>query len=360
MINSIDWISPMQQTYEFYIVDPGTWLDKRRLTNITSFKITRNSDDDICESASFSCEEWLGEFYIRVYLIATQNKITSKIPLGTFLAQTCYDDYDGKVRSVSYEAYSPLIELKEKNPPIGYAIIKNRDVIKSIKSIIDENVRAPIDIGDSETYTSGDRYAVQNLVADPEEKWLTYCSSLLKGYESRLGVNPLGHITLEKDLDVGLMSPVWTFNDDNSSILQADITVTKDLYNTPNVVEVIHSTSKDQYIATAVNDDKTSPVSIVNRGRKIVHREIDDSSNMSHDALIKYAKKLLQEMSSIKYELEYTHGYCPVRVGDCVRLNYRRAGLNGINAKVVSQSINCQSGCLITEKSVFTEKLWRY
>lgn len=360
MANTVDWLSSMQQTYEFYVVDPGTWMDKRRLMNISSFKITRNSDDELGESASFSCEEWLGEFYIRVYLIVVQNKIRFKVPLGTFLAQTSYESYDGKVRSVSYEAYSPLIELREKHPQIGYAIIKGRDVIQSIKNIIAENVRAPILIGDSETYSEGDRYAVQNLVADPNEKWLTYFASILKGYECHLGVNALGGITLEKDLDVALMNPVWTFNDDNSSILQADITVTKDLYDIPNVVEVIHSTSSDQYVATAVNDDKTSPISTVNRGRRVVYREIDDSSSMSHDTLIRYAKKLLQELSSIKYELNYTHGYCPVKVGDCVRLNYYRAGLSGINAKVVSQSITCESGCLVTEKAVFSEKLWRY
>ena len=68
---------------------------------------------------------------------------------------------------------------------------------------------------------------------------------------------------------------------------------------------------------------------------------------------------MLEELSSVEYELSYTHGYCPVRIGDCVRLNYEKAGLKNIKAKVVSQNITCESGCKVTEKAVFTNKLWR-
>ena len=81
--------------------------------------------------------------------------------------------------------------------------------------------------------------------------------------------------------------------------------------------------------------------------------------NPSQDRVQEYAENLLKEMSSLEYTVTYTHGYCPVRIGDCVRLNYRRAGLNGIKAKVISQNIKCESGCPVTEKAVFTTELWR-
>ena len=29
-----DWLATMQQTYEYYIVDPGTWKDVKRLDNV--------------------------------------------------------------------------------------------------------------------------------------------------------------------------------------------------------------------------------------------------------------------------------------------------------------------------------------
>jgi hypothetical protein len=34
-------------------------------------------------------------------------------------------------------------------------------------------------------------------------------------------------------------------------------------------------------------------------------------------------------------------------------------GLTGIKAKVVSQNIKCTPGCPVSEKAVFTNKLWR-
>ena len=71
-----------------------------------------------------------------------------------------------------------------------------------------------------------------------------------------------------------------------------------------------------------------------------------------------YAENALRKLSSLECTISYTHGYCPVRVGDCVRLNYERAGLTDIKAKVTSQTIKCQTGCMVTEKATFTTKLW--
>jgi hypothetical protein len=75
--------------------------------------------------------------------------------------------------------------------------------------------------------------------------------------------------------------------------------------------------------------------------------------------LQEYAEKILKEQSSIEYTITYTHGYCPVRLGDCVRLNYTKAGLKNIKARVINQQIDCKPGCQVTEKAVFTTKLWR-
>ena len=66
----------------------------------------------------------------------------------------------------------------------------------------------------------------------------------------------------------------------------------------------------------------------------------------------------LKSLSTLEYSVTYSHGYCPVRLGDCVRLNYKKAGLNNVKAKIISQSIKCEPGCPVTEKAVFTDELW--
>ena len=154
---------------------------------------------------------------------------------------------------------------------------------------------------------------------------------------------------------------MYTFNDDNSSILYPDFDMEHDLYGIPNVVEVIYSSGRDNYYAKVVNDDIDSPISTVNRGREIVYRVTDPDliGDPTENQIQEYADNLLRALSSIEYTVSYKHGYCPVRVGDCIRLNYARAGINNIKAKVISQSIECVPGCPVTEKAVFTTKLWR-
>ena len=133
-----------------------------------------------------------------------------------------------------------------------------------------------------------------------------------------------------------------------------------DLYGIPNVVEVVCSTGVKEYTARVVNDDPNSPTSTVNRGREILYRDTEPNlpGFPTEEQIDEYAKHLLETLSSVEYQVSYTHGYCPVRVGDAVRLNYKKAGLDNIKAKVISQSIKCENGCSVNETAVFTKKLW--
>lgn len=110
-----------------------------------------------------------------------------------------------------------------------------------------------------------------------------------------------------------------------------------------------------------MNDDPNSSTSTVSRGREIVHRvsNPDLIGNPTKNQINEYAEQLLRDLSSLECTVTYTHGYCPVRIGDCVRLDYKGAKLTNIKAKVISQTIKCEPGCPVTEKAVFTTKLWR-
>ena len=103
----IDWTSTMQQTFEYYVVDPGTWCDDKRLDNVRSCTITRDATADTLGSATIDADNMTGECYIRVYLVAIQNGVKYRFPLGTFLVQTPSSKYSGALRSVSMQAYTP-------------------------------------------------------------------------------------------------------------------------------------------------------------------------------------------------------------------------------------------------------------
>lgn len=351
----IDWLSSMQQTFEYYTVDPNTWKDVKRLENVRSCTIDRDSEAETLGSATINISEAIDECYIRIYLVAIQNGITYKIPLGTFLVQTPSWSFNGKTKDISVDAYTPLLELKENLPPIGYSLLKGDNIMNTAYRLCRERVRAPvIEASCSETLYN-------DFVANSDDTWLTFLTDLIANAKYVFDLDELGRVLFMPVQKTASLQPVWTYTDDNSSILYPDISLDRDLYGIPNVVEVVYSSGSDTYHARVVNDDPNSPISTVNRGREIVYRVTnpslygDPTENQTQD----YAERLLNELSTLECTVSYSHGYCPVRVNDCVRLNYTRSGISNVKAKVISQSIDCSAGCKVTETAVYTTNLWR-
>ena len=349
-----DWASSMQQTFEYYTVDPGTWKDVKKLDNVKSCTINRDSDAETLGSATIDVTESLGECYIRVYLITIQNGVKEKHPLGTFLVQTPSSSFDGKIRSVSMDAYTPLLELKENPPPLGYSVAEGENIMQTADRLCREHARAPL------VETPCEETLQYDFVSNTDDTWITFITDLISNAKYSFSLDELGRILFSPKQDTASLQPVWTYDDGNSSILYSDITMNHDLYGIPNVVEVIYSDGADVYQTRVVNDDPNSPISIVNRGREIVHRVTnpDLPGYPTKKEIDEYATRVLRELSSLEYTVSYSHGYCPTRLGDCVRLNYKRAGAVDIKARVISQSIRCEAGCKVTEKAVFTTKLW--
>lgn len=350
-----DWSRSMQQTYEYFIVDPKTWRDMSKLDTVKNSTINRDSEVETLGSATIDITESVGECYIRIYLITIQDGIKERHPLGTFLVQTPSSSFDGKIRNVSMDAYTPLLELKENQPPLGYSILKGTSILDIAYQLTRENVRAPVSRAESSNQLYSD------FVSDPSDTWLSFLIDLLGNAKHILDLDEMGRVLFSPKQDTASLQPVWTYDDGNSSILYPDLTMDHDLYGIPNVVEVVYSNGDIYHYARVVNDDVNSPTSTVNRGREIIHRVTDpDLAGIpsGDEQVQEYAEQLLRDLSSIEYTITYTHGYCPVRLGDCVRLNYSRAGINDIKAKVVSQTIECKPGCKVTEKAVFTTKLW--
>lgn len=350
-----DWTKTMQQTFEYYIVDPGSWRDIRKINTVISSSITRDSSLETLGSANITISESIGECYIRIYLITIQNGIREKHSLGTFLVQSPSFSFDGKIKNVTLDAYTPLLELKENPTPLGYSVLKDENILETAYRITREQVRAPV------VKPQKDETLNTNFVANINDTWITFIRDLIANADYSIDLDEMGRIFFAPKQDTMSLQPIWTYDDSNSSILYPELSVDRDLYGIPNVVEVIYSNGNEYYYGKAVNDDVSSPISTINRGRQITHRESNPSllGSPNQARIQEYAENLLKELSSLEYTVTYTHGYCPVRVGDCVRLNYSRAGINGIKAKVISQNINCESGCPVTEKAVFTTELWR-
>ena len=338
----IDWKKSMKQSFEFYEVDPKSWKDKRKLTNITECSIKWDADAETLGSATIKSSESLGESYFRSYMIAIQNGLTYRIPLGTFLVQTTTSSFDGKSKTIPMDAYTPLLELKDNYPPLGYTVVKDQKILETGARICEDYMRAPI------IMSKNDETLYTDFTANTDETWLAYLKALIANANQHLDINEMGEILFAPD------------HESNSSILYPDVEDEHDLYGIPNVVEVVYSKDSNYKYARAVNDNPDSITSTVSRGREILHRVTDPNiGDPTQEQLEQYAKQVLREKSSVEHTITYSHGWTPVRVGNCVRLDYARAGLRNIKAKVTSQSFDCKPGCKVSETAVYTIDLWR-
>lgn len=493
-----DWTKPMERAYEYYTVEPTTLADVKRLDTMKKASFTRDSTVETLGSASFEASNIFGETYVRGYLRTIQNGVSEKFPLGTYLVQTPSSSFNGKVTSVTMNAYTPLTELKENKPPLGYTVRKGERILDAAYRIVSENCRVPVtkvepfinksknlipypylgksntllgiewtDNGDGSVTVNGtptkqnsstflltkgplplkpgvtytlstgekniyeigvggyicyddetgtrryaqsvtwsDKYTLvqvylqvntiqeynnvvlypqleegakatfyepyfeptdnspilhYNFVANTDDTWLSFVIDLLKTAKYELGLDEMGRILFQPKQDLESLQPVWTYNDDDESILYSDITTNHDLYGIPNRVEVIYSYGNVKKEVVVTNKDPNSPTSYQNRGRWITFRDTNPSlaGYVTDDQIRDYAERILKELSTVEYTVSYKHAYCPVRVGDCIRLNYTQAGLSGIKAKVISQNFGSDLACPVSEKAVFTQKLWR-
>ena len=349
-----NWTESMEQTFEYYTVDPNTWGNIKRLDNITSSSISYDSSAETLGSATFDTTELFGEAYIRVYLVTIQNGVTERFCLGTYLVQTPSSSFNGKYTSVSMDAYTPLIELKEKKPPLGYYIPEDENVMDICSKLTDENVRAPVVEAES------DATMYKDFVANTDDTWLTFISDAIANAKFKFLLDEMGRILFAPVQEASSMRPVWTFSDDNASIVYSDIDIDHDIYGIPNTTEVIYSQNDKLLYSKAVNDDPTSPTSTISRGREILERVTNpEFAGIPTQQLIdEYAEQYLKEISTLTYTVRYSHGYCPVRMGDCVRLNFRSIGLNGVNAIVQTQDLDCSPGAKVDETATFELKFW--
>lgn len=368
---AIDWTASMKQTYEFYIVNPQSGMNVSKLDKVTGATINRDITSDTQVSGSIEYDGELDEVYVRIYLVVEQGTELEKIPLLTMLCQSPSIKYNGKRKTTSITGYSPLIELQNVYPPIGYTIPKAKagtSIFKLIPDICRANIRCKVlDMYNSDgVYDISQVILTEPIVSDPQKSWFELVNELLQaaGYFAR--VDEFGVVYFSKKQQISKMTPIWTFDVNNSSILSQDISIDRDLYGIPNVVEVVTVCTDGNTInCRAINNDISSPVSVASRGREVVRRLINPESlgkitsdSQGQDMLLNYAYEQLEEASTLQYTVSYSHGYCGVNIGDCVRINYPAAGIINEKAYVINQKISCKTGCTVEETARFTKKLF--
>lgn len=346
----MDWHAGMSQTYELIKIDGSTWLETEKVQTLSECSITYE-DEGLRYSVTASVDEELDPGYYRIYLIAEQGDDKQRVALATFLSEIDTWEGDGKRITYKIEGYSPLKELEDTMPAIGWAAVGN--VVEIVSDIVDNYCRAPLSAEATDV-------TVSDWVAEEDETWLDVIEALLALADMHLEVDSTGRVLLKADADNTLLSAAYTFSDDNSelqSILMPDVSIDTDYSSTPNRCEVVYSDDDVSYIGIAENNDENSAVSIPNRGRTVLYRETSpdvSSDTVSQSVINALAVSLLTEQTAQTVTQTYSHGYTPdVQIGTCVRLDYQAMSYSQ-KAVVTKQVLDCQTGLTVEETAEYT------
>ena len=347
-----DWTRGMNRTYEFWRVNPATWGDAERIDTITDATIKRDMDLETLGSAAFTMDAWEGEMYVRTYLVTFQDGVRERWPLGTHLLIADSEDFDGAYGSSSVDAYTPLKELLDDMPPLGFTIAEGSTLDRA-KQLMELHGRMPV------LPVEGGSPVTEAYTADPDsDTWLSLISGFLAKTDHRIELDTYGRALIAPMQDSRSMMPAFTFDDGNSSIMQPAVKVDSNMPEVPNVVEVVYSKDDAYLSCELVNDAPGSITSTASRGRVVRHRESSPElpDNPTQADVDDSARRLMREMGSATYEVTFTHGFVPdVAPGVAVRLNYSAMGLDVV-AVIASQTIRCTPSCQVESVARFTRE----
>ena len=329
------WSDGYTSTYYITIVDPLSWRDTGRV-EITGGSIDR-SKADLLESADLDTTElpYNGEAWVRVWLVAEQDGITH-VPLFTGLASAPSREIDGHRESYRMECYSVLKPIDDILTERGYYIPAEVPAPQAAARLLRTGI-APVEVED------GDVCLTESIVAEDGETNLTLAEKVLEAIGWRIRLDGLGVIHIEPSAtDV-----VRVFDANANDVIELSVTDEYDWYSCPNVFRAVSG----DLTAIARDEEPSSPLSIVSRGREIWAEESSVTLG-STESLAAYSYRRLKELQSPARTVNYSRRFDPdVNVGDLVRINHPEIGINA-TFRITSQSLELGSGCPTREEAV--------
>lgn len=350
----MDWSRTLQIMWRYCLVDPDTWADTEVMDSVSSCTVSWDASTETLVSGSLDVDETFpeGECYVRVWCDATQSRRTERVPVATLLCQASSDSSEGTKRTFAVEAHSPLLELADDQPPVGWSVSGRVD--DAIR-LICTHMRAPLIEYESDvTLTNA-------VVAGDDDTWLTMLWAVLDSAELTMLVDGMGRLRVEPKSPSWALSPVMTLSDmDERGVLWADMSRETSLFSIPNKLEVIWSGGSEHYSSIAVNDDPSSQTSVPMRGRVVSTRETNPEglmANPTQGAVDDYAQRRLRELSVVTRTYSLKAGYLPLWLGVAAKLELSKLSANEV-ASVREIEIQCDVEASMSLTLTSTRELW--
>ena len=329
----MDWTKGFSASYYMTVVDGTTWRDIDTI-QITDGSIKKESSG-LLQSADVDCVRYAQglEQWVRIWLNAEQEGSVKHVPLFTGLACSPEREFNGNLETNRLQCYSVLKPADDVYLDRGWYApsgISGATLVRQLLQVttapITEDLNSPV----LET----------SIIAEDNETMLSMSEKILKAINWRIKLNGHGEIRICATDD----TPVMQMDSADYDIVEPQVTVKHDWYDCPNVFRAID----DDVMAIARDDDESSPLSTVNRGREVWMQETNCNLN-DGETVAEYAQRRLKEEQSVAMQLSYSRRFVPdVDPTDVVRLHYPSIDID-YNVKIDSQTINIGYGSKVSE-----------
>lgn len=330
----INWSKGIVARYYATIVDPDTWRDIDTIDILGGSINYTNSG--VRGSADISCRTFDhdNEYWIRIYLSASQGGISELVPLFTGLGSSPDVTYNGRIPDSKVQCYSVLSPASNVYLPLGWYAQHGINGATAVRDLLKDIIPAPIVIDGSSSSIA------QNIVAEGDETRLSMVDKILQAINWTIYLDGDGtvHITpITNEI-------VESFSHDGNDVLEMNVTISNNWADIPNVFRAVGSGIS----SVAKDEDIESRFSIQNRGREIWAQEnnvvLSDGEKISE-----YASRKLKEAQRIVKSIDYTRRFMPgIRISNYVILNYPDQGITGAY-KINSQTIDLGYGGQVSE-----------
>ncbi len=311
----MEWSLGYKASYHACMVDPVTWADRDRL-DILSGSISR-TNSGLRESADISCIDYPhgSDKWIRIWMDAEQNGSHEHIALFTGLTSAPERNIDGITEEMDLQCYSTLKPAQDVYLPRGWYAAKGFIGAEIIHDLLDIGP-APV------AYEEGSPRLSQHIIAEDGETRLSMAYKVLEAINWRIRIEGTGEIRIEPQAS----EPSAIYSALGNDQIEPKVTVKNDWFDCPNVFRAVTESGTE----TAIDEDPSSMLSTISRGREIWKEETSVKLN-DGESLLAYARRKLRELQSIATEISYSRSYDPqVHVTDYIRLNYPAQNLSGV------------------------------
>lgn len=350
----IDFSRTYTMRWRVVRVDESTWDDGEIVPGVISVSINKDGTDSVplLETLSMEVSKWgdmadFEEGWYRVLLLASQGGLVERVPLMTTLLQKADETvgYGSVTSSVSgTSVLKPLEDRKNIGTDYAYAP-KGINGPNWVFDLIASTTPAPVRV-------VGEGFKLSNnILFSPGVSYLEMIWSVLDAGKWVMMIDGDGAIEiLERP-----KTPSMNLASANARSISSTFTRTLDY---SGVCNRYYAIDRDGSMEIAKNEDPNSVLSYARRGRWVDY--VDTSPNkINGETLYSYARRRLEEESTLIREYKYDREYWPDIVPfSLISASLPSEGIDG-QLRVLSQSITCETGIVVSETAGVEIKEWK-